>query len=62
MFDPIRRAPLRALASSLAIALALAAIGVFAVTDVARSSLRDTAGRDQLHHLAVDTTPIEDPS
>ena len=51
-----RRAPARLIASVAAIALAVGAIGVFAVPDVAASTLRDLAKEDHLAHIAVDTT------
>ncbi|MCP4225783.1 MAG: hypothetical protein GY773_20810, partial [Actinomycetia bacterium] len=42
----LRRAPARVIASVLAIALAVGAIGVFAVPDVAANSLRELAAED----------------
>jgi putative ABC transport system permease protein len=42
----------------LAIALAVGAIGVFAVPDVAAGSLRQIATEDQLAHIAADITPV----
>jgi putative ABC transport system permease protein len=58
----LRRAPARIIASVLAIALAIGAIGVFAVPDVAVDSLREAAAEDRLAHIAADTTPVEDAS
>ena len=58
----LRRAPGRTAASVVALALALGAIGVFAVPSVASHSLRDLAARDRLAHLTLDTTPIPDPA
>ena len=56
----MRRAPVRIAASVLAIALAIAAIGVFAVPGVAESSVRSIADQDQLAHLHMTTTPLDD--
>lgn len=50
----MRRAPARLLASVVAIALAVGAIGVFAVPGVASGTLRDLAADDRLAHVAVD--------
>ncbi|MEM7286607.1 MAG: ABC transporter permease [Actinomycetota bacterium] len=52
----MRRAPARLLASVVAIALAVGAIGVFAVPGVAAGTLRDLAADDRLAHVAVDVT------
>jgi putative ABC transport system permease protein len=49
----IRRAPARILVSVLALALAVAAMGVFAIPTVATSSLRDEAEVDRLAHVAM---------
>jgi len=53
-----RRAPVRVAASILAIALAIAAIGVFAVPGVSNSALREIAAEDQLTHLYVTTSEM----
>lgn len=50
----MRRAPGRVLASVAAIALAVGAVGVFAVPDVASGTLRDLADDDRLAHVAID--------
>ncbi len=55
----LRRAPGRVIASVFAIGLAVGAIGVFAVPDVAAGTLRDLAAEDNLGHLVVDTTPLD---
>lgn len=55
----LRRAPGRVTASVFAIGLAVGAIGVFAVPDVAAGTLRDLAAEDKLGHLVVDTTPLD---
>ncbi|MCP3938622.1 MAG: hypothetical protein GY708_25010, partial [Actinomycetia bacterium] len=55
----LRRAPARIIASVLAIALAVGAIGVFAVPDVAANSLRELAVEDRLAHVAADTSTLE---
>lgn len=55
------RAPARLLASVVAIALAVGAIGVFAVPGVAAGTLRDLAADDRLAHIAVDITGDIDP-
>ncbi len=52
----VRRAPARLIASMVAIALAVGAIGVFAVPGVAAGTLRDLAADDRLAHVAVDVT------
>ncbi len=56
----LRRAPARIVASVLAIALAVGAIGVFAVPGVAAGTLRDLAAEDHLAHVAADVTLIDD--
>jgi putative ABC transport system permease protein len=53
------RAPARIIASVVAIALAVGAIGVFAVPDVAADSLRRQATADRLTHVAADTTELD---
>ena len=58
----LRRAPGRSAASVLALALAIAAMGVFAVPSVATDALRSVAARDRIAHLTLDTTPIPDPA
>ena len=57
----MRRAPARLFASVVAIALAVGAIGVFAVPGVAAGTLRDLAADDRLAHVAVDVTGDVDP-
>lgn len=52
----VQRAPGRILTSVLALALAVAAIGVFAIPAVATSSLRDAAERDGVANVIVGTT------
>ncbi len=54
----VRRAPARIIASIMAIALAVGAIGVFAVPNVAAESLRELALDDHIAHVAADTTPF----
>lgn len=56
LFRSIRRAPGRILVSTLALALAVAAIGVFAIPTVAASSLRDATERDGVTNIVVGTT------
>ena len=58
----LRRAPARIIASVLAIALAIAAVGVFAIPDVAVDSLRRTAAEDRLAHVGADITSLGDPT
>ena len=58
----MRRAPARLIASVVAIALAVGAIGVFAVPGVAAGTLRDLAADDRLAHVAVDVTGPVDPT
>lgn len=55
-YREFRRAPARILTSVFALALALGAIGVFAIPSVSSSSLRDTTGRDRLANIVLDTT------
>ena len=57
----MRRAPVRIATSIAAIALAIAAIGVFAVPGVAESSLREIAADDRLTHINLTTAPFDDP-
>lgn len=52
----IGRAPARILVSTLALALAVAAIGVFAIPTVAASSLRDAIERDGVANIILGTT------
>ncbi len=52
----IRRGPARIVTTVLALALAIAAIGVFAIPTVATSSLRDAAARDGLPDIVLGTT------
>lgn len=52
----LRRAPVRILTSIAALALAIGAIGVFAIPTVATSSLRDAAERDRIPEIVLDTT------
>jgi putative ABC transport system permease protein len=56
-FREFKRAPARIITSVLALALALGAMGVFAIPAVASSSLRDTVGRDAMANIVLDTTP-----
>jgi len=56
MFREFRRAPARIITSVLALALALGAMGVFAIPAVASSSLRDSAGADRMANIVFDTT------
>jgi putative ABC transport system permease protein len=51
-----KRAPARIVTSILALALALGAMGVFAIPAVASSSLRDSVGTDRMANIAIDTT------
>lgn len=51
-----RRAPARIATSVLALALALGAMGVFAIPSVASSSLRDTVDRDRMAQIVLRTT------
>ncbi len=55
----IRRAPARIIASVLAIALAVGAVGVFGTTDIAGDSLQTQADHDQLGHLLVNIAPTD---
>lgn len=54
-----RRAPGRILASIVALALAIGAIGVLAVPAVSEGTLHDAVGRDGLADIIVDTTPLD---
>ena len=56
MFREIGRAPARILTSVFALALAVGAIGVFAIPSVASSSLRASVDDDQMAHLALAVT------
>ena len=56
MFREFRRAPARIVTSILALALALGAMGVFAIPTVASSSLRDSVAADRMANIAFDTT------
>ncbi|MEM9607383.1 MAG: FtsX-like permease family protein [Actinomycetota bacterium] len=56
-----RQAPARVVANIVAIALAVGAIGIFAVPTVAADSLREDAAADRLAHVGAGTTLI-DPS
>ncbi|MFK8023237.1 MAG: FtsX-like permease family protein [Ilumatobacter sp.] len=58
----IRRAPVRILTSVFALALAVGAIGVFAIPTVSTSSLRDAAERDGIPDIILTTTAFDDPS
>ena len=51
-----RRAPARIITSVVALALALGAMGVFAIPAVASSSLRDTVASDRMANLTISTT------
>lgn len=52
----LRRAPARIVTTVVALALAVAAIGVFAIPTVATSSLRASAARDGMPQIVLDTT------
>ncbi len=52
----LRRAPVRIVTTVVALALAVGAIGVFAIPTVSTSSLRDAAERDRLADITLDTT------
>lgn len=56
IFREFRRAPARIAASIAALALALGAMGVFAIPSVASSSLRDSVTSDRMANLVLDTT------
>ena len=55
-----RRAPARIVTSVIALSLALGAIGVMGVPDVATSSLREAAAADAIANIAIDTTDSGD--
>ncbi len=55
-FREFRRAPARIATSVLALALALGAMGVFAIPSVASSSLRDSVDRDRMANIVLPTT------
>lgn len=56
----LRRSPFRAITSVLAIALAIAAIGVFAIPGVTEQTMRDVAREDRFGHIYLSTTPMTD--
>ena len=56
----LRRAPARVIATVFSVALALAAIGVLATPEVARSTLDADAKADHVAHVTASTTPITD--
>jgi putative ABC transport system permease protein len=56
MFREFRRAPARIVTSVVALALALGAIGVFAIPAVASSSLREAVRADRMANVVLDTT------
>ena len=58
----VRRAPVRIMTSVFALALAVGAIGVFAIPTVSTSSLRDAAERDGVPDVILSTTAIQDVS
>ncbi|MEM7096412.1 MAG: ABC transporter permease [Actinomycetota bacterium] len=60
VFRQMRRAPVRVAASVMAIALAIAAIGVFAVPGVGSQTLESIAAEDNLTHLSATTTPFDE--
>lgn len=60
MLRTVRRAPGRILTSVFALALAVAAIGVFAIPTVAASSLRSAAERDGVANVIAGTTDTGD--
>lgn len=60
MLRQFRRAPGRIVASVFALALAVAAMGVLAIPTVSEGTLHESAGRDGLADIIVDTTPLSD--
>ncbi len=56
----LRRARGRVVASVLALGLAVGAMGVFAIPTVASGTLRDMGEQDQLAHIGVATSPIDE--
>jgi len=58
----VRRAPMRILTSVFALALAVGAMGVFAIPTVSTSSLRDAAERDGVPDVVLTTTDTGDRS
>jgi len=59
MLRQFRRAPGRILASVIALALAIGAIGVLAVPAVSENTLHEAVSRDGLADIIVDTTPLD---
>ena len=56
----LRAAPARVAATIASLALALAALGVFAVPGVSTATLHDAAEQDRLAHVTAPVTPLED--
>ncbi len=54
-----RRAPARIVASVFALSLAIGAVGVMAIPDIASRPLRDVAARDGLADLVISTTALD---
>lgn len=59
MLRQFRRAPGRIVASVLALALAVGAIGVLAIPNVSEGTLHEAVGRDGLADVIIDTTPLD---
>lgn len=59
MLREIRRAPARIVTSVFALALAVGAIGVFAIPAVASSALRTTVDADRLSNIVLSTTDVD---
>lgn len=60
MLRQFRRAPGRIIASIVAMALAIGAIGVLAIPSVSEGTLHEAVGRDGLADLIVNTSPLDD--
>lgn len=59
MLRQFRRAPGRIVASIFALTLAVAAMGVLAIPTVSEGTLHETADRDGLADIIVDTSPLD---
>lgn len=59
MLRQFRRAPGRIIASIIAMALAVGAIGVLAIPSVSEGTLHEAVGRDGLADLIVNTSPLD---
>lgn len=59
MLRQFRRAPGRIVASVLALALAIGAIGVLAIPSISEGTLHEAGALDGLADIVVDTTPID---